>query len=223
MRKISEVEEQLPSHQSSFLWTSILPLSHPCWPERGALPDRPFSCSSSVQRKWIWGSQLDGGMEEEERSTGSFSIFLHVTVLGKTAYIFLLSSVKIIHYTSKGMSLQKGSGSCGLFNQLLTTCGSILDENRTAFSSNSSVEFYFSQSSDSIIHPAPRTKGFAWYKDILFSINKHGTTPFSDGIKNEQTSVPEDHCYFIKSEGRRGVRLDRCLCQKINWSRRLKA
>lgn len=143
-----------------FLWTSILPLSLPCWPERGALPDPPFSCSSSVQRKWIWGSRLDAGMEEEERCTGSFSVFLHVAVLGKMAYIFLLWSIKIICYTSKGMSLKKGSGSCSVFNQLLTTYGSILDENRIAFSSNSIPEFYFSQYCDSIIHPAPRTKGF---------------------------------------------------------------
>lgn len=84
----------------------------------------------------------------------------------------------------KECHLKKGSGSCGLFNQLLTTCGSILDENRIAFSSNSSPEFYLPQYSDSVIHPAPRTKGFTWYKDILFSINKCGTTPFSDWIKN---------------------------------------
>lgn len=101
---------------------------------------------------------MGGGMEEEECSTGSLSISLHVTVLGKMAYLILVWSVKVIRYTSKGMSLKKGSGSCGLFNQLLSTCGSILDENRIAFSSNSSS---FALYSDSIIHPAARTKGFS--------------------------------------------------------------
>lgn len=168
-----EVEEQLPSYWSRFsLWTSVLPLSLPFGPERGALPDPPFFFIDA--EKMSLKSRLDGGMAEEERSTGSFSVFLHVTVLGKMAYIFLLWSTQIICYTSLEVSLKKESGSCSLFNQLFTTCGSILDENRTAFSSNSSPGFYSSQYSDSIIHPAPRTKGF---------INIHGTTPFSDWIK----------------------------------------
>jgi len=99
-------------------------------------------------------------MEEEERSTGSLSIFLRLTVLGKMAYIFLLWSINIVRCTSKGMSLKKGSSPCGLFNQLLATGGSILDENRISFSSKSSPELYVSQYSDSIVRRAPRTKGF---------------------------------------------------------------
>lgn len=187
-----------------FLWTSILPLSLPCRPERGALPDPPFSCSSSVQRKLIWGSRLDRGTEEEERSTGSFSIFLHVTVLRKMAYIFLLWSIKIIRYTSKGMSLKKGSGSCGLFNQLLTTCGSILDENRIAFSSNSSPEFYFSQYSGSIIRPAPRTKGFTFVCDIktyYFPLTNMEPLLFLTGLKINRPLYLKTTIILLKVRG----------------------
>lgn len=77
-------------------------------------------------------------MVEEEHSIGSSDIFIHVTVLGQTAYMFLLRSVKSICYISEEMSLTKRSGSCGLL-----LVGSILDENRTSFPSSFCQEFYF--------------------------------------------------------------------------------
>lgn len=177
MKKINGSWRELPSHRSR-CYCFLVDI---CPPSFSTLLTRKgwFAWPSLLllfigAGKMTLRSRLDGGMAEEKRSTGSFSVLLRVTVLGKMACIFLLWSIKIICYTSKGMSLKKGSGSCSLFNQLFTTCGSILDENRIAFSSNSSPEFYSSQYSDSVIHPASRTKGF---------INIHVTTPFSDRIK----------------------------------------
>lgn len=191
-------EDSLPVSPGScvVLWTPILPLSPPA-KQRGvlclALPSPGLHlCRENESEEAGWN---EAG--EKEQSTGSFSVFLCVPAMGEVAYIFLLGSVKITCHTSKGMSLSKGSSSCSLFNHLFTTCGSIVDENKAAFSSNSSPEFCFSQCSDSIIHPAPRTKGFTWQKDILFSIYKHGTTPFADWIKNGQVAVHECHSLFF--------------------------
>lgn len=117
------------------------------------------------------------GMEEEESSTGSLSIFLHVTVLGKMGYLFLLWSITVIRYTSKGMPLEMGSSSCSFFNQLLTTCGSILDENRIAFSSNSSPEFI----SLSILTPEQRDS--ADIKAYYFSLTNVEPLLFLTGLK----------------------------------------
>lgn len=39
-------------------------------------------CSSPALRQRIWGSRLDRAVGEEEPSTGSFNVFLHVTVWG---------------------------------------------------------------------------------------------------------------------------------------------
>lgn len=131
----------LPARKGCFAWPSLLQL---------------FICAEKMNLK----KQVGTRQREKEQSMGSFSVFLCVPAMGEVAYIFLLGSIKITCYTSKGMSLSKGSSSCSLFNHLFTTCGSIGDENKAAFSSNSSPEFCFSQYSDSIIHPAPRTKGF---------------------------------------------------------------
>lgn len=195
MRNINKIEGELSSHQSRFFCflvdTYSLPLPPHCQPERGALPGPPFSISSSVQRKWIWGSSVERGRGKRSGAREASSVFLCVAAIGEMTYIFLLWSIKITCYTSKGMSLSKGGSSCSLFNHLFTTCGSIVDENKAAFSSNSSPEFCLSQYSDSIIHPAPRAKVFTWHKDISFSIYKHGNTPFDDWIKNRQASVPE--------------------------------
>lgn len=163
MWNINEIKRELSSHQSRFLCFLVdtYPSSFSPLPTRKgcfAWPSLLQLCVCAA--KMNWRKQVGTRQGEKEQSKGSFSVFLCVTAMGEMAYIFLLWSIKITCYTSKGMSLSKGSSSCSLFNHLLTTCGSAVDENKAAFSSNSSPEFCFSQYSDSIIHPAPRTKGF---------------------------------------------------------------
>lgn len=136
-------------------------------------------------------------MVEEEHSTGSFSIFIYVAILGQMAYIFLLRSIKRICYISKEMSLTKRSGSCGLL-----LVGSIFDENRTSFSSSFYQEFYF-------LHV------LTLQTIVLFQVQKflpdicnfpstnRETLLFVIGLK--QAPVPEDHSFFLKSEERGSI------------------
>lgn len=83
----------LPTRKGCFAWPSLLQL---------------FTCAEKMNLRKEVGVRQGG----KEQSMGGFSVFLCVLAMGEMAYIFLLGSIKITCYTSKDLSLSKGSSSC---------------------------------------------------------------------------------------------------------------